>query len=213
MTDLAAQTETAGGDLQTLQQQVADLQTRRDELTAEVQNYQNQRDQLQPQVDELSRTITQRGEELTALEQRIAQAISAADTVGRYTVAGEGEAQGLTLSLDPAGKFTLIGRGNRSVTGDYVLTETELQLTNAQGAVGNAQFPMTCPIVNNDNGFTIGDAPGCALHKAEAKRTATSIDFGTPASSRGKSMCRYVVAYCPPDKMQSFVEPPIAHSS
>jgi uncharacterized protein YlxW (UPF0749 family) len=139
------------------------LQTRRDELTAEVQNYQDQRNQLQPQVDELSRTITQRGEELTALEQRIATAIGTADTIGRYTVAGEGEAQGLTLSLDPAGKFNLTGRGNRSVTGDYALTENQLELTNAQGSVGNAQFPMTCPISSNDNGFTIGDAPGCVL--------------------------------------------------
>jgi hypothetical protein len=29
--------------------------------------------------------------------------------------------------------------------------------------VGNATFPMTCPVANNDNGLTIGNAPGCVL--------------------------------------------------
>ncbi|KAI9883103.1 MAG: hypothetical protein M1823_005125, partial [Watsoniomyces obsoletus] len=124
------------------------------------------RDELQPQVDELAQTITERGQELTALEQRIAAAVATSDaaaSAGRYTVAGEGEARGLTLTLDPAGKFTLADRGNRSVNGDYVLTENQLELSNAQGALGNAQFPMTCPVAANDNGFTIGDAPGCVL--------------------------------------------------
>lgn len=166
LADLATQSQTAGTDLQSLQQQVADLQTRRDQLTAEVQGYQAQRDELQPQVEQLAQTVTQRGEELKTIEGNIATAVAASDAAaaaGRYTVSGESAAGGLTLTLNPAGKFTLAGRGNRSVNGDYVLTDNQLQLTNAQGALGTAQFPMTCPVAANNNGFTIGDAPGCVL--------------------------------------------------
>jgi DNA repair exonuclease SbcCD ATPase subunit len=166
LADLAGQSETAGTDLQALQQQLADLQTRRDQLTAEVQGYQTQRDELQPQVEQLAQTVTQRGEELKQIESRIATAVASADVAaaaGRYTVSGEGEARGLTLTLDPAGKFTLVDRTNRSVNGDYTLTDNQLMLTNVQGALGNAQFPMTCPVAANDNGFTIGDGPGCVL--------------------------------------------------
>jgi len=142
-------------------------------LQSEVNGYQSQRDTLQPQVDQLSQAVTERGQELSQMEQRIADAVQQADNAanfGRFTVSGEGAAQGLTLTLNEDGSFSLENRGGRTVSGDYTLDDQQLVLSNANGDLGSATFPMTCPIARNDNGFAINQAEGCALAGLQFER-------------------------------------------
>lgn len=166
MAELATQIETAGADLATLQQQVAELTGQRDTLAAELQSYQSQRDELQPQVEQLTATLASRSQELADVEAGLAGAMTTSDAangLGRFTVSGEGSAQGLGLTLAQDGSFILESRNGRAVTGRYTLDDTQLRLTDATGDLGNATFPMVCPVTRTDAGFTIEPADTCAL--------------------------------------------------
>lgn len=164
--DATAQNETAGADLQALQQQVTDLGSRSGQLAQEVAGYEEQRDELQPQVEALAAAVTARGNELTALEASIGDASRAADastSTGIFIAGEDGAAPGLTLLLDGDERFTLTGADMRAVEGSYVLSETELVLSEATGAIGAATFPMTCPISRTGTTLTIGEAEGCLI--------------------------------------------------
>ncbi|MBU1560154.1 MAG: hypothetical protein KKE70_04790, partial [Alphaproteobacteria bacterium] len=164
--EATAQSETAGADLLALQKQVADLNARRDQLTMEVEGYQAQRDELQPQVEELAANVTARGEELLALEASISQATSAADAAvwtGRFVAKDGDTPTGLSLTLGEDDRFVMSNADGRSVEGSYTLSDTELVMSDAIGSVGNASFPMTCPISQMGTALLVGEAEGCVL--------------------------------------------------
>ena len=61
----------------------------------------------------------------------------------------------LSLELAEAGTFTLTGAGGDEVTGDWRVFGDTLTLSNAEGATGDASFPMTCTIAEEGEGFRI----------------------------------------------------------
>ena len=166
MADLAGQTQSAQTALAQLQQQTAELESRRDQLSGELQSYQSQRDELQPQVEQLTSTLADRSQELADVEARLAETVASSDassTLGQFIVSGEGSAQGLTLTLNEDASFTMASQSGRSVSGSYILADEELRLTDASGDLGNASFPMVCPISRTPSEFTVGSAEGCAI--------------------------------------------------
>ena len=166
MADLAGQTEAAQSALAQLQQQTADLERRRDQLLGELQSYQSQRDELQPQVEQLTSTLADRSQELANVEAQLGESVASSDaasTLGQFIVSGEGSAQGLTLTLNEDASFTMTSRSGRSVSGSYILADQELRLTDANGDLGNASFPMACSISRTPLGFTVGSTNGCAI--------------------------------------------------
>ena len=79
-------------------------------------------------------------------------------------------ALGLSLTLSDEGRFTLTSADGRVVEGRYVLWDTELPLNDATGSLGNASFPMTCPISQSGAGFAVGQAEGCRLEGLQFNR-------------------------------------------
>lgn len=61
----------------------------------------------------------------------------------------------LSLELSEAGGFTLTGAGGDEVTGDWRVFGDTLTLSNASGATAGAEFPMTCTVAEEGEGFRI----------------------------------------------------------
>lgn len=61
----------------------------------------------------------------------------------------------LSLELSEGGAFTLTGAGGDEVTGDWRVFGDTLTLSNASGATGAADFPMTCTVAQEGEGFRI----------------------------------------------------------
>ncbi|NGP18484.1 coiled-coil domain-containing protein [Devosia aurantiaca] len=170
LADSSAQTEAARTQVADLHAQSAELEARQAQLQNDVNGYQEQLTILQPQVEELTATLAQRSSELQNVETEIARSVAIPDTetsstqVGTiYSVGAEGPARGLSLTLNDDETFELRDRINRTVTGSYTLSQDELVLSDASGRLGNATFPMTCPLEQDETGFTIGEAADCPL--------------------------------------------------
>jgi peptidoglycan hydrolase CwlO-like protein len=167
LADATAQAEETGAQVTDLQTQIADLETRRATLESDVAGYEEQLAALQPQVEELTATLAQRSSELETVEAQIAEDVPAATATAptgtSYAVSAEGAARGITLTLNDDETFSLVDRLNRTVNGSYTLSQDELVLSDATGRLGNASFPMTCPLEQDETGITIGDGEGCVL--------------------------------------------------
>lgn len=61
----------------------------------------------------------------------------------------------LSLELADEGTFVLTGAGGGEVTGDWRIFGDTLTLSNAEGATGDATFPMTCTIAEEGQGFRV----------------------------------------------------------
>lgn len=61
----------------------------------------------------------------------------------------------LSLELAEGGTFTLTGPGGDEVTGDWRVFGDTMTLSNASGATGEADFPMTCTVAEEGEGFRI----------------------------------------------------------
>ncbi|WP_349370278.1 hypothetical protein [Salinarimonas sp.] len=66
----------------------------------------------------------------------------------------------LSLELSDAGTFTLTGPGGDEVTGDWRVFGDTMTLSNASGATGEAEFPMTCTVEEEGEGFRISAETG-----------------------------------------------------
>ncbi|MBJ7578283.1 hypothetical protein JHC09_10345 [Devosia sp. MC532] len=151
-------TETANTAAQEAQAKLADLTQAKTTLETQVAAYSEQITMLQPQVEELTRNLTQRSTALQSVETNIAQAIAPSLNGTTYETQS-----GLKLTLLDTGSFTLSDSLNRQVSGRFVMAEGELTLSEASGRLGAAQFPMTCPYSETEDGFTLGQAEGCVL--------------------------------------------------
>ncbi len=130
---------------------------------------QEQRTEVQDVVTTLSAQVASRGDELAQIEQRIqslqqsgggaARAQAAGLAPGQYTVGP------VTATFAPDGTFQMSGSDKvRNVTGRYALEGGQLVLSEAEGDVGTARFPMTCAIADNEGGFALEDEDGsCGL--------------------------------------------------
>lgn len=61
----------------------------------------------------------------------------------------------LSLELAEAGTFTLTGPDGDAVEGDWRVFGDTLTLSNAEGATGDATFPMTCTVAEDGEGFRV----------------------------------------------------------
>jgi hypothetical protein len=61
----------------------------------------------------------------------------------------------LSLALAEDGTFTLTGPGGDEVEGDWRVFDDTMTLSNASGATGTADFPMTCTVAEEEEGFRI----------------------------------------------------------
>jgi DNA repair exonuclease SbcCD ATPase subunit len=137
---------------------LAELTQTKNTLEAQVAAYSEQIKTLQPQVEELTRTLAQRSAALQSLESHLTQAIAPSLERTAYQTSG-----GLKITLGEDGSFTLADRINRQVTGRYTISNDQMTLSDANGRLGTAQFPMTCPYAKTEEGFALGAADGCVL--------------------------------------------------
>lgn len=66
----------------------------------------------------------------------------------------------LSLELSEEGTFTLTGPSGDEVTGDWRVFGDTMTLSNASGATGEAEFPMTCTVEEEGEGFRISAETG-----------------------------------------------------
>src|SRR5690606_24357211 len=138
-------TEATGAQLETLQSQVSELETRRDALERDVAGYDQQLATHQPQVEDLTANLAQRSSEHEAVEAEIAQAIPATTAAapsdapadmaasGTYRVLAEGQGNGISLALSEDGSFDMQDRLSRTVSGRYTMSADQLVLSDATG--------------------------------------------------------------------------------
>lgn len=143
-----------------LDQGVADLSARREQLTADITAADQQRAALQAQVTEIASNLSTRTDELAELERRIADlqtegaALSQAAAVGIRP--GEYAVGPVTAFFASDGTFRLSDAdAARHVTGRYAVESGVLTLSDAVGATGGARFPMRCRIEPQTNGFRL----------------------------------------------------------
>jgi len=89
-------------------------------------------------------------------------AISA--TTGEMVEPGSYASDELSLELGEDGTFTLTGAGGDAVEGDWRVFDDTMTLSNTSGATGTVQFPMTCTVAEEGEGFRItADTGSCEM--------------------------------------------------
>lgn len=143
-----------------LEQGVAELSARREQLMAEINAAGEQRAALQSQVTELANNLSARTDELANVERRIADlqregaALSQAAAVGVRP--GEYKAGPLTAFFASDGSFRMSDSdGSKHVTGRYSVESGILTLSDAVGATGGATFPVRCQVEPQPSGFRL----------------------------------------------------------
>lgn len=149
-----------------VEQSVATLVQRRDLLAADIAAAEEQMRVRQAMVVELSQSLVERGEHLADLEARIAQLQDQVGQPARAAAAGliigapyAHGAVAATFAAD--GTFRMSNsRTGEAVSGAYSLSENILTLSEAEGDLGEAAFPMRCRISAEATGFTLADEDG-----------------------------------------------------
>jgi len=166
-----------------LEQAVEQQREHRAALSVEIERAEEQRSRLQSQVSELADTLAERSQQMAETEARIESLQSETNEAVAASASGlrPGQYVGLSRSaanirvearFDEDGGFEL-RRERRGmdgdgdvVTGQYELANGALTLSDAEGGIGTAQFPMQCAIEPSGGGFMMPDgqeAEGCAL--------------------------------------------------
>jgi len=143
-----------------LEEAIAGLQARRDELATDVDSAEAHRAALQTEITDLAATLAARGEELAALEQRVGA--TQATNVEASGLSGTYRSERLAVTFNDDGTFRLSDLdGRRVVTGRYEREGGSLQLLDAIGDTGDAKFPLRCSLSQVDAGFTFDQTPEC----------------------------------------------------
>jgi Tfp pilus assembly protein PilO len=147
---------------------VAAMTERRDMLAADNAAASEQRQSVQAIVTTLSEDLAVRSQQLAEVEQRMAdlQAQDApsdgepAESVEEAGLApGNYKAGPFALTLDDAGQFTLTNSAREGeITGRYEIGEDRFTLSDAQGGVGTAAFPMICAVASSESGMMLSRA-------------------------------------------------------
>jgi septal ring factor EnvC (AmiA/AmiB activator) len=147
---------------------VAAMTERRDMLAADNAAASEQRQSVQAIVTTLSEDLAVRSQQLAEVEQRMAdlQAQDApsdgepAESVEEAGLApGNYKAGPFALTLDDAGQFTLTNAAREGeITGRYEIGEDRFTLTDAEGGVGTAAFPMICAVASSESGMMLSRA-------------------------------------------------------
>jgi DNA repair exonuclease SbcCD ATPase subunit len=153
-------------------QSVATLVQRRDLLAADIAAAEEQMRVRQAMVVDLSQSLVERGEHLADLEARIAQLQDLVGQPARAAAAGLAieapyvhGAVAATFAAD--GTFRMRNsRTGEAVAGAYSLSEGVLILSEAEGNLGDAAFPMRCRISAEAAGFTLADEDGTCFFLA-----------------------------------------------
>jgi len=147
---------------------IATLEQRRDTLEADTGVAEEQIEQVQQLVVELTGQMAERGEYLAELETRIAAAQQQA--ASPVQVETQGLVPGLryvynqiVASFDDDGRFHMTNlQSGEAVVGAYALEDGMLTLSEAEGDLRVAQFPMRCAVTEQAGGFTLEDRTAAA---------------------------------------------------
>ena len=155
---------------QALQASVDLLSEQREQLASDTLASEEQLQTLQTMTGELSAMLAERGAQLVAMEERIAAMLQ--DTGSRMRADASAIVSDMlythrftTLQFSSDGTFQMENTlNNDSIRGDYTMSEGTITLSDAEGDLAEAAFPMTCGISDEETGFTFEDTDGsCAL--------------------------------------------------
>lgn len=161
--------EDLGNQRLAMEQVVATLEQRQEQLVTDNSTTEEQMTAMQSVVVDLTRTLADRSAHLATLETRIADLQQSAGDPARATAAGIvlgaryvfGD---VSASFAPDNSFRMENdAGGQAVVGTYALADGVLTLTDVEGDLGRATFPMRCGIVADAGRFTLTDEDGtCA---------------------------------------------------
>lgn len=149
-----------------VEQSVAALAQRRDELASDTAVAEEQMGTMQSAMVALSQSLAERGERLAELQSRVAElqqeagqpALAAAMglTPGAHYIHGP-----VIATFDPGNTFQMTNmRTGEAVTGQYALSEGRLTLSDGEGDLQGAAFPMQCGLAAEAAGFRVEDQDG-----------------------------------------------------
>lgn len=175
LTEAQSQISALEADRTQLEQTIADLVGRREELTSDTAAAEEQRARVQEQLTELSGALSRRSDEVAELERRISRlqdqgaalTASAATGGGGAAIAPGAYAAGpVTATFDADGTFQMTHEGrSQAARGAYSIEAGVLTLSDTTGDVGSAQFPMRCAVEATATGFSlaVADDGSCTL--------------------------------------------------
>ena len=151
--------------------QAADtLVERRDALAAETQQAETQMKNLQEQLVQLSEDLAERSNALAEVEAGIADQQREAGQPARAAasgfILGERYEYGPVIAVfSDGGSFEMENSiTGKAMSGTFTLEEDILELSDAEGDLGDAEFPIRCTIVPETAGFTLEETDNtCGL--------------------------------------------------
>jgi septal ring factor EnvC (AmiA/AmiB activator) len=153
-----------------LQASVETLIQRREELAADALATEQQVQDMQAMTGDLARMLAERGEQLATLESRLGDLQQDAGARVRADAAGiipnlvyMHRTTSVTFTND--GAFTMTNMLNREgIAGRYTIADDMLTFDDVTGDIGQIDFPLTCAVQLDDDGFTLADSDGsCAV--------------------------------------------------
>jgi uncharacterized coiled-coil DUF342 family protein len=170
MQDAQAQQDEIAQARDALQQSVDTLTQQRDNLASDTIAAEEQLQALQSMTSELSQVLAARSAQLQAIEERIGAVLDDTGADVRAQASGLAMAtpyvyETVTLIFQPDGLFGMVNtRTDKSVNGAFAISDDIITLSEPDGDMGDATFPMRCGMTMENGELTLEDTDGsCAI--------------------------------------------------